>query len=295
MFDLKKACKNCTPQTIKKYRRDVLRLCKLIDLDKIPDSGTWLKSDKLFKKYHSLPLNKRRALSVAGVKANQAYGLKNEKWVNAMLSDVKQYKQNRGKQKLSETEKKKMPVEGFKALKKISTEFKRSIKTDIAKNNIKGLYKFSQALIIRFYSEVAFRNDLATVQINTGENKLTKSKGIYSIQMTNFKASDKLGKITVGLSKALSAVLSKYIKYRAKFDLDHAFLLVGPNGKKLSKKGLGNILNRITKQYLGTGGFGTRIIRILTARSEKDTIDKAKKIASDMLHSLEQSQMYNKS
>jgi hypothetical protein len=32
----------------------------------------------------------------------------------------------------------------------------------------------------------------------------------------------------------------------------------------------------------------------MKAQSEKDTIEKAKKIASDMLHSLAQSQQYNK-
>ena len=293
MFDLKKACKHCKPQSIKKYERDISRLFKLLDLEKLPEKGTWLKSEKLFKKYKALPLNKRRALSVGALKASQAYGVKNEKWLAAMVADVNEYKAQRGKQKLTDAEKSKIPDQGFKALKKISTEFKRSIKTDIARGGLKGLYMYSQAIVIRFYSEVAFRNDLATVEINEGENKLTKQRGIYSIEMTNYKASDKLGKITVVLSKALSNVFAKYIKYRAKFDFKHAYLLVGPTGNKLSKKGLGNILNQITKKYLGTG-FGTRIIRIMKARSEKDTIDKAKKIASDMLHSLAQSQQYNK-
>ena len=91
MFDLRKACKHCKPQSIKKYARDISRLYKLLDLDKLPENATWLKSEKLFKKYKSLPLNKRRALSVAGVKASQAYGVKNEKWLSAMVADVNAY------------------------------------------------------------------------------------------------------------------------------------------------------------------------------------------------------------
>ena len=293
MFDLKKACKNCKPLTIKKYKRDVQRLAELIDLEKIPEKGGWLKKEALFKKYKSMPLNKRRAYSVAAVKANQAYGLTNDKWSTAMFDDVKEYKKNRSKQKLSESEKKKIPLGGFKALKKISTEFKRSIKRDIDAEEVKGLYLYSQYVVIRFYSEYAFRNDLATVQLGVGQNKLTKSKGVYSINMTDFKASDKIGPITVVLSKALSNVLAKYIKYRAKFDLPHKHLLVNSTGSQLSKKGLGTILNQITKKYLGKG-FGTRIIRILKARHESDTIDKAKKISQEMLHTLEQNQQYNK-
>jgi hypothetical protein len=293
MFDLKKACKNCKKASIQKYRRDIERLAELIGHDEIPKSGEWLKKELLFKKYKALPLNKRRAYSVAGVKALQAYGITFEKWNKAMFEDVKDYKVVRGKQKLSDSEKAKIPDGGFSALKKISTEFKRTIKRDISSEEVKGLYLYSQYIVIRFYSEFAFRNDLATVEIGKGDNKLVKSKGIYTIKMTDFKASDKLGNIDVTLSKALSNVLAKYIKYRAKFNLPHNFLLVNSTGGKLSKKGLGTILNQITKKFLGKG-FGTRIIRILKARENSETIDKAKKIASDMLHSLEQSQQYNK-
>lgn len=294
MFDLKKACKKCKPLSIQKYRRDIQRLAELIGLEKIPEKGDWLKKDELFQNYKKIPLNKRRAYSVAAVKANQAYGYeKFEKWSKAMFDDVKEYKKKRGKQKLSDSEKAKMPVGGFPALKKISTEFKRSIKRDIDAEEVKGLYLYSQYIVIRFYSEFAFRNDLATVQIGAGDNRLTKSKGVYSIKMTDFKASDKIGDITVVLTKALSNVLAKYIKYRAQFDLGHKYLLVNSTGGMLTKKGLGTILNQITKKYLGKG-FGTRIIRILKARHESETIDKAKKIAQDMLHTLEQSQQYNK-
>ena len=294
-FEMKKACKNCQPLTIKKYVRDVQRLYELDNEGDFPrNKSSWLEKDSLFKKYKAIPLNKRRALSVAGVKGSQAYGVKNPKWDKALSDDVVAYKKERGKHKLSDSEKAKIPSGGFEALKKISTEFKRNIKNDLKRNDMKGLYSYSKYIVVRFYSEYAFRNDLATIQINTGENKLSKQKGIYEIEMKSFKASDKIGTITVKLSKAMSTVLKTYIKYRAQFDLKHAYLLVNSRGAALSKKGLGNILNQITKKYLGKGGFGTRIIRILKARSEAKTLDAAKKVANDMLHSLEQNQEYNK-
>jgi hypothetical protein len=278
---------------VKKYQRDIKRLYNLIHDGDIPDDGKWVNTEKLIKKYKSMPLNVRRALSVAGVKATQAYDISKEKWSKLMFQDVVDYKKERSKQKLSDAEKEKIPAGGFKALKKISTEFKRSIRHILDSETKKALYSYSQYVVIRFYSEVAFRNDLASVQINDGDNKLTKKGGIYSILMRDFKASDKIGHLTIKLSRALSNVLAKYIKYRAKFQLDHTYLLVNSTGGRLSKKGLGTILNIITKKYLGKG-FGTRIIRIMKARDSKDVLDEAKKVANDMLHTLAQNQQYNK-
>ena len=57
-----------------------------------------------------MPLNKRRSYSVAGVKAGQAYSLKdNKKWYSAMLADISAYKQQRSLQLKSEDEKKNWP------------------------------------------------------------------------------------------------------------------------------------------------------------------------------------------
>lgn len=56
-----------------------------------------------------MPLNKRRAYSVAAVKAGQAYDLKdNKKWYAAMVKDTNDYKQQRSLQNRSEAEKKEL-------------------------------------------------------------------------------------------------------------------------------------------------------------------------------------------
>ena len=119
VLDIKKACKQCTPQTIKKYLRDIKRLYELTNTGDIPaKDGKWLKSEKLFKKYKAIPLNIRRALSVAGVKASQAYGLDSRLWGEAMRADIIQYKKSRSEQKISKVEKEKWPKGGYGALKK---------------------------------------------------------------------------------------------------------------------------------------------------------------------------------
>ena len=254
--------------------------------------GKWLKTEKLFKKYSAIPLNVRRALSVAAVKASQSYSLDLEKWGDAMREDVIKYKKSRSEQKISKVEKQKWPKGGYPVLKKISTELKRTIRRDIAgEPTLKGLYIYSQYIVIRFYSEVAFRSDLPSIVLKGSGNVMRKKNGVYEIRMTDFKASDKIGPITVKLTRALTRVLDKYLKYRNKLDLKHEYLIVNSQGGKMSKKAMSIILNRITKRFTGKS-FGTRLIRVLKVTHEKEALDKVKKLANDMLHSLETSQTY---
>ena len=179
-FSLKKVCQACKPDTIKKYKRDIIRLYRLSHpkAENIPETSKWLNEESVFNKYKALPLNKRRALSVAGVKAGQAYSLKENKiWYKAMMSDVDAYKKKRSLQNKSEEEKKNWPSEGVAVLKKIATEMKREIRRALQTPNVESLYLYSQYIILKFYSEIALRNDLADVQLKNGANHLTKSRG----------------------------------------------------------------------------------------------------------------------
>ena len=286
-FDLKKVCQACKPATVQKYRRDILRLLRLGNpkAEKIPETSSWLTQASLFKKYKAIPLNKRRALSVGAVKAGQGYSMKdNKKWYDAMISDVQAYKEQRGLQLKSEAEKKHWPKEGIKVLKKIASEFKRSIRLALQTPNVESLYLYSQYILVKFYSEVQLRNTLADVEIVKGDNYLSKSKGIYTIHLSKFKASDRVGNVEIKLSRALSTAIHKYLKFRAQVKPDHTYLLVNAKGGKLSKKGLGVLLQKLTKKFTGKA-FGTRLIRVLKATENKKVLDKALKISKEMLHS----------
>ena len=179
-FNLKKACPNCKPESIKKYKRDILRLKNLnseTPTQSLPETGGWLSAKTLFEKYKKIPLEKRRALSIAAIKALQAYGVKDKKkWFDSMMSDVNAYKKKMSLQNKSETEKAKWLEGGLKTLKKASTEMKREIRRLLLENNLKSLYAYSNYLILRFYSEVALRNTLADVEISSGENHISKKK-----------------------------------------------------------------------------------------------------------------------
>ena len=286
-FNLKKACQACTPATIAKYKRDILRLLRLVNpkAEKIPETSAWLKAPNLFKAYKAMPLNKRRAYSVAAVKAGQAYGLKdNKKWYAAMVKDTNDYKQQRSLQNKSEAEKKNWPDGGIAVMKKIATEYKREIRRALQTPSVESLYLYSQYMILKFYSEVALRNTLADVEIGEGANFLKRAKGIYTLHLTKFKSSDKVGAVDIVLSRALSTAIHKYVKFRAKVELDHRYLLVNAKGGKLSKKGMGVLLQKLTKRFTGKS-FGTRLIRVLSATDKKKVLDEALKISKEMLHS----------
>ena len=110
MYDLKKACKNCLPQSILKYQRDINRLFKLVGKETLPSTGKWLLEPNLMKEHSKLPLSKRRQLSTAAVKALQAYGMeKSSSWDKALLKDTSEYKKNRNLQLKSKTEQSKWP------------------------------------------------------------------------------------------------------------------------------------------------------------------------------------------
>ena len=232
-----------------------------------------------------MPLNKRRAYSVAAVKCGQAYDIKdNKKWYSFMVKDTNDYKQQRSLQNKSEAEKKNWPDGGIAVMKKIATEYKREIRRALQTPSVESLYLYSQYMILKFYSEVALRNTLADVEIGEGDNFLKRAKGIYTLHLTKFKSSDKVGAVDIVLSRALSTAIHKYVKFRAKVELDHRYLLVNAKGGKLSKKGLGVLLQKLTKRFTGKS-FGTRLIRVLSATDKKKVLDEALKISKEMLHS----------
>ena len=86
--------------------------------------------------------------------------------------------------------------------------------------------------------------------------------------MRKFKASERIGDITVEVDRNLSKVLKGYIKYRGNVDaVKHDYLLSNSRGEPLSKRMVGNILRELTKRFLGKK-FATRQIRIMKATQD---------------------------
>ena len=72
---MRKVCPHCSESSIKVYRRNALRLARLLnpELQEVPNTGTFLLNPKTFKAYDKLNLNQRRLLATAAVKSLDAF------------------------------------------------------------------------------------------------------------------------------------------------------------------------------------------------------------------------------
>ena len=87
---LRKVCKNCKPSSLKTYHANIKALARLAKLDSVPTNKRWLTSS-LLKHVKSMPLQKYKRFSMAGVKALQAYGAKDQGWDTAMRDSTEKY------------------------------------------------------------------------------------------------------------------------------------------------------------------------------------------------------------
>ena len=285
---LKKACKNCSEASIKVYERNIKRLHKLVSEKELPDTGKWLSSKDLMKKYKALDLKVRRHLSLAAVKACRAYGTKDDDWVKAMTNDSDAYQKQREKRELTDEEKAKIPKKGYASLKKLTSEYARRNKRSWATKSKSGLYKYGLQFLLKLMSEVPLRNTAASLKIkDSGANYIVvPKKGNGKLVFRQHKASKKIGTKEIPISRALTMAARKFLKYRAEI-VEHDNLLSSANGSPLTKSALGKALHRITSDLLGKA-FGSRLIRILAARDNAEVLEKAKALSNAMLHGNEQ-------
>ena len=80
----------------------------------------------------------------------------------------------------------------------------------------------------------------------------------------------------------MTIALRKFKRIRG--EQGHDYLLSARNGKHLTKPALGKVLHRVTEEILGKA-FGSRIIRILAARSQEAALKETAKLSNAMLHS----------
>jgi hypothetical protein len=252
-------------------------------------------SKKMEKKVKAFPLNKRRHLTSIGYIASKAYGLKvDNKWRDMMLADVASYQGERNKNKKSDYEEKHLP-KSMKEVTKAAKSFQQRIKRVYAKDNptLADLYKVQKWLVLRLITELPLRNDLPTLNVKEKKgNYIDKhKKNGLKIVMTEFKASDKVGKREIVLSRGVVQVVKRFLKYRDKAGVDHDFLLSARNGSKMTKKAYSQTLIKTTEDLLGKR-VGSRIIRVLTATEHKDVLEKADELTNKLLHTSKQTRQY---
>ena len=287
---LKSVCKKCSPASIAVYRRNILRLWRLVNKEgPIPLTGEWLKKSTLLEKLKGTPLKTRRHLSVALVKAGQTYNSSKdlqETFSAQMYKDANAYQVERNKNKKSPTEEKKWPKHGIKSVKNAARDLMKRVRLLGKEPSMKTLYRYQMALLLRLYSEIPFRNTFATFDLKKKDNNNyldIPKRGKIRLIVRKHKSADKIGPKTVELSRGAAMFLRKFLKYRATV-VDNDYLLNTMQKKKMSRSALGKALHRVTGELLGKK-FGSRLIRVLAATAERSTLLKAQELGNRMLHS----------
>ena len=261
----------------------------------IPTTSKWIMSKALEEKVKALALNKRRHLTSIGYIATKAYKLPTDnKWHDMMLDDINKYQAERNKNKRSDYEKQNLP-KNLNELKKAARDYKVSIKRIYKKESptLAQLYKVQKWVVLRLITELPLRNDLPTVNIHEKKGNYLDKHGKNGLKliMQDFKASDKVGKREIVLTRAAATVIRNFLKYRKKAGITHDYFLSSRDGTPMSKSGYSQMLIKTTDELLGKR-VGSRMIRVLTATEYKDDIDKVDKLTNKLLHTSNQTRQY---
>ena len=299
---MESVCSRCTESTITTYVHNVFRLARVHDskiTDTLPKGHAWINSKGLIEKVSKMKLGPRRILSLAAVKALHALGApKSEKWSEMMKKSSEEYDDVRNKRMKTPREQARWPKKGYDALRiaadKLRGETQRyfsGVKT------LSELYKLQRYVIMRLYSLHALRLDWADVKLGKpGKEQVNylhkdKRKG-WQLIMRKYKTAKVMGQQNIKLSRAASLVLTMFVPI-VKDKTSHGYLLSTKSGKKLSRKGLSNLLSRTTEKYIGKR-ISAQIIRVLKATKFKKQTEEAADLAKEMLHGKDQHLQYTK-
>ncbi len=285
---LQKTCTTCTESSIQTYYYNIKALAKMAGYDDVPKHGRWI-NKALLAKIRKLPLMKFKNLTIAGMKAINAYGLKkNDTWAMAMSSATDRYTKQRNKQERTPKEARNWPTGGYKALstlaKQLHGEVLALFKKAPAAVTFPELWRMARWFIMLFYSKHALRGDIADVRITKkGQNYIEKKSGRWHMHIGQHKTVKAHGAIELKLDEEVSKALAQYLPYlRAK--TDHGFLLSTKRyGKRLGRKDMMQLIRNTTKSRLGKN-IGIQLIRVLKTTQHFKSIDESAQLRGELAH-----------
>jgi len=297
---MKAVCGNCTQSSIDVYVRNLYRLAKFAGKAGVPKDAKWLASKALLTKVGKEPLNVRRVLTVAGVKAMKMYKRDTSgEWGPLMSKATEEYEKQRDERRKTKREKERWPTKGYDSLKDVSKKLKKANSDLLGKKDlsVKQLYRLQKYVIIALYSEHALRLDWADVKLGKTNDKdknfLHKlPRRGWILTMRKYKTSKTMGEVELKLSRPTSLVLSMFVP-KVKETTGHGYLLSNLKGNKLSRSGLSKVLIRLTEKHLGSK-IGSQIIRVLKATKFRRDTEKSEALAKELMHSAKQQLQYAK-
>ena len=284
---LEKACTRCKPSSIKTYWANIKALARLAGHgEKMPAGPRW-RSDGLLKRVRSMPLNRYKRYSTAGVKAAQMYKAKRPRWSKAMSDSTEKYARIRESGKRTQREHENWPKDGYRALGDLARKLHSEMDLDDKKTWTRSdLYRFQKYLIVLFYSKHALRGDLADVRYKKplGSNWVAPSGKGYKLHIGEHKTARAHGAIQIDLGPAVSRALDTFLPHLKKLT-NHGYLLTTlRSGNRLQRQDMLRLIRNTTKERLGKN-IGVQLIRVLKVSASAAEIDKAAALQRELGHS----------
>lgn len=283
----RKKNKGIAASSVKTYLANIRRLAKAMGFDKIPETGSWIKTKKLLTWLRKQNLNTKKILSSAGVKAAQTYGEGHAGLGKIMKESSEKYETERGKQKKTKREKVLMPDGGYAAVGKAAAKLRAQLPAKV--KTMRDYMQLQDAWLLSFFGKHTPRL-IESVLIGKGTNRIQSAGKGWKITLGEHKTSKSRGASVIKLDKSLNEITSRLIKARLP-QIKHNFLLSAARGGKMSKSGLSQRLTKITAKALGRG-FNSQILRVLKATSQSGIMKKVKEYLDEMGHGLSQERKY---
>ena len=284
---LQKTCPTCTASSVQTYYYNIKALAKMAGYEEPPKHGRWI-NKSLLGKIRKLPLMKFKNMTIAGIKALNAYGIKNEEWAKAMRKSTERYNKERDKQKRTPKEARNWPDGGYKALAKLAGEMRGEVaplfKKAPAAVTLSELWKMARWFLILFNSKHALRGDIGDMHASKkGQNYIVKKGKRWHMHIGNHKTVKSHGAIELETHAEVSKALDEYLPYlRAK--TNHGFLIsTKRGGRKMSRKDMMELIRNTTEARLGKR-IGVQLIRVLKTTEHFKSIDESAQLRGELAH-----------
>ena len=278
--------------SVRTYLANIKRLSRLAK-NKVdyPEKGAWLSQRGLLGKVRALPLNARKILGAAAVKAAQTYGIKVPAFTGLMTKASKQFDKQRDSQ--SKTQREKSLWQEYGKVYKAGERLWKGVTADPDAWTFKDLREAQFAYLLLLYGTHTPRN-LESLKLpgKAGPNQLKRVKGGFEIILRDYKVAKSRGPSQFKLDKRLNASTATFVKGALRLN-KHGFVFTNSKGEKNSKPSFSKLLTQAMRRG-GLKGVSSQLLRVYKASANREIIEKARELEQEMGHGSRESRRYAK-
>lgn len=233
-----------------------------------------------------IPSNRKTTFS-----ALMSVATKKDKYTEQLGEDIKTYKTENKKQKMSDKQKDNWI--DFEEIEKINKDMYKKVKPLLLSEELtpEEFKKLQTFIILSLTSGYWFPPRRSQDWTNFKIKNIDKQKDNYidknNFVFNSYKTAKTYGKQTVEIPKVFKTILTKYIKLNP-----HDYLIATESGSHLSNARLTQILNQFFGKNISTSML--RHIYLTNKLKDVPTITEMEKTATEMGHSLDEALLYVK-